>query len=68
VEACNFIPIHSLTGPVGQSFASCLGGTHSNNGTWFLLLALSCYNTTDFLLRAGVTGKGGQQLEEGIGA
>ncbi len=23
---CNFTPIHSLTGPVGQPFASCLGG------------------------------------------
>ncbi len=48
---CNFTPIHSLTGPVDQPFASCLGDqqfasrrcTHSHNGTGFLLLALSRY-------------------------
>jgi hypothetical protein len=48
---CNFPPTHSLTGPVGQPFASCLGSqrfasqgcTHSHNGTGFLLLAPSRY-------------------------
>jgi hypothetical protein len=47
----NFTPTHSLTGPVGQLFASCLGGqrfaswgcTKIHNKTGFLLLALSCY-------------------------
>jgi hypothetical protein len=29
---CNFPPIHSLTGPVGQPFASCLGGSGSRPG------------------------------------
>jgi hypothetical protein len=42
---CNFTPTHSLTGPMGQPFASRLGGQqfvsrgcpHSHNGTRFLL-------------------------------
>jgi hypothetical protein len=42
---CNFTPIHSLTGLVGQPFASCLGDQrfsswgciHTHNGTLFLL-------------------------------
>jgi hypothetical protein len=46
VEACKYAPIQSLTGPVGQLFASHLGGqqfasqgcTYSHNGTKFLLL------------------------------
>ncbi len=46
-----FIPLHSLTGPVGQPFASNLGGqriaswgcTNPHNGTGFLLLAQSRY-------------------------
>ncbi len=49
---CNLTPIHSLTGPLGQPFASHLGGlqlasqgcTHSHSGTWFLFLALSHYS------------------------
>jgi hypothetical protein len=47
---CNFTPIHSLTGPVGQPFAPCLGvsgprpgDAQTHNGTGFLLLALSRY-------------------------
>ncbi len=48
---CNFNPIHSLTGKLGQVFASRLGGkrfaswggTHSHNGTKFLLFTLSSY-------------------------
>ncbi len=48
---CNFTPIHSLTGLVGQLFASrqwgqrfpSRGCTHSHNRTGFLLLALPCY-------------------------
>ncbi len=48
---CNFTPIHGLTRPVGQLFATRLGGqqfmsrgcTHSHNGTGFLLLAMSRY-------------------------
>jgi hypothetical protein len=49
-STCNFTLIHSLTGPVGQPFASCLGvsklhpgNTQTHNGTRFLLLALSRY-------------------------
>ncbi len=47
---CNFTPPHTLTGPVGQPFASCLGGqwfasrdAQTHNGTWVFLLALSRY-------------------------
>jgi hypothetical protein len=47
---CNFTAIHSLTGPVGQPFASCLGGQRfaswggkTHNGTRFLQLVLSRY-------------------------
>jgi hypothetical protein len=50
-QPCNVTPIHSLTGPIGQSFAPHLGSqqfsywgcTHSHNGTGFLQLALSRY-------------------------
>jgi hypothetical protein len=50
-RSCNFTPIHSLTGPVGQPFASHLrsqrftsqGCTQSYNGTGFPLLELSRY-------------------------
>ncbi len=50
VEPCILMPLHSLTGPVGQPFASCLGGqqfmpqgrTHTF-GTGLLLLAMSHY-------------------------
>jgi hypothetical protein len=50
-RSCNFTPIHRLTGPVGQPFASHLGSqrftswgcTHSYNGTGFPLLVLSHY-------------------------
>jgi hypothetical protein len=31
-RTCSFTPIHSLTGPVGQPFASCLGGSSSGPG------------------------------------
>jgi hypothetical protein len=48
-RSCNFTPIHSLTGPVGQPYASRLGGqrfasreTQTHIGTKFLLLS-SCY-------------------------
>jgi hypothetical protein len=50
LEIQDFTPIHSLTGPVGQPFASRLGGAtvgfpgvlpHFWN--WDLLLAMSCY-------------------------
>ncbi len=49
-RACNFTPTHSFTGPVSESFASCLGVNGSlsgdaqiHNGTGFLLLAMSRY-------------------------
>jgi hypothetical protein len=48
---CYLTPLHSLTGLVGQPFASRLGGSVSrpgdaqtHNGTVFLLLVLSRYN------------------------
>ncbi len=55
---CNSTPTHSLTGPVGQPFASCLGGqrfafwgcTHSHNGTGFLPLALVSLHYTYYFL------------------
>jgi hypothetical protein len=48
---CNFTPTHSLTGPVGQPFASRHGGhqcasqgcTQTHNGNGFLLLAMARY-------------------------
>jgi hypothetical protein len=49
-RSCNFTPIHSLTGPVGQPYASRLGGqrlasreAQTHIGTKFLLLSLSRY-------------------------
>ncbi len=44
----NFTPLHSLTGPVGQPFASRLGGQlpgdeQTHNRTGFLRLTLSRY-------------------------
>jgi hypothetical protein len=49
-SSCCLIPLHSLTGPVGQLFASHLGGqrfapwgyTHTS-GKGFFILVLSCY-------------------------
>jgi hypothetical protein len=57
---CNFAPIHSLTGPVGQPFASCQGGSAVHllrmhkltNGTGFLVLALSCYSGDPDVIRS----------------
>jgi hypothetical protein len=52
---CSFTPIHSLTGPVGQPFASCLGGqrfasmgcTHTIQWNGVLLLANSRYSSIE---------------------
>jgi hypothetical protein len=49
-SSCILTPQHSLTGPVGQPFASRLGGVvihdigvHPLFWNWDLLLAMSCY-------------------------
>jgi hypothetical protein len=47
---CSFTPVHSLTGPVGQPFASHLGelrfpAMHPHFWNWDLLLAMSHYRS-----------------------
>jgi hypothetical protein len=59
-EPCGGPPMHSLTGPLGQPFASCLGGPmvcvpgmhNTQYRTGFLLVALSHYTRALFTLQS----------------